>query len=157
MNEVIENKKKCEILAERINSLFYGDIISHKQIAMLIKEEYPSARYFSTIQKTKKILLKKYNKIIENISGDGYRVVEPDDFVEKSLKCYKRGFNSMKKGSDILVNSPTKDMTPEGREAHRRVTDRVIVLNASIMGATVELKELSKKSHPMDVARIGRR
>lgn len=157
MNEVIENKKKCEILAERINSLSYGDIISHKQIAMLIKEEYPSARYFSTIQKTKKILLKKYNKIIENISGDGYRVVEPDDFVEKSLKCYKRGFNSMKKGSDILVNSPTKDMTPEGREAHRRVTDRVIVLNASIMGATVELKELSKKSHPMDVARIGRR
>lgn len=157
MNEIIENKKKCEILAERINSLFYGDIISHKQIAMLIKEEYPSARYFSTIQKTKKILLKKYNKIIENISGDGYRVVNPDDFVEKSLKCYKRGFNSMKKGSDILVNSPTKDMTPEGREAHRRVTDRVIVLNASIMGATVELKELSKKSHPMDVSRVGRR
>lgn len=157
MNEVIENKKKCEILAERINSLSYEDIISHKQIATLIKEEYPSARYFSTIQKTKKILLKKFNKIIENISGDGYRVVEPDDFVEKSLKCYKRGFNSMKKGSDILVNSPTKDMTQEGREAHRRVTDRVIVLNASIMGARVELKELSKKSHPMDVARIGRR
>lgn len=157
MNEVIENKKKCEILAERINSLSYGDIISHKQIATLIKEEYPSARYFSTIQKTKKILLKDFNKIIENISGDGYRVVSPDDFVEKSLKCYKRGFNSMKKGSDILVNSPTKDMTPEGREAHRRVTDRVIVLNASIMGATVELKELSKKSHPMDVARVGRR
>lgn len=157
MNEIIENKKKCEILAERINSLSYGDIISHKQIAALIKEEHPSARYFSTIQKTKKILLKKYNKIIENISGDGYRVVNPDDFVEKSLKCYKRGFNSMKKGSDILVNSPTKDMTPEGREAHRRVTDRVIVLNASIMGATVELKELSKKSHPMDVSRVGRR
>jgi hypothetical protein len=157
MNEVIENKKKCEILAERIDSLSYGDIISHKQIATLIKEEYPSARYFSTIQKTKKILLKDFNKIIENISGDGYRVVNPDDFVEKSLKCYKRGFNSMKKGSDILVNSPTKDMTPEGREAHRRVTDRAIVLNASIMGATVELKELSKKSHPMDVARIGRR
>ena len=150
MNEIKENKKKCEILAERIASLSYGDILSHGQIAKLIDEKYPSPRYFSTIQKAKKILLSEYNKIIENISGDGYRVVNPDDFVEKSLKCYKRGFNSMKKGSDILVNSPTKDMTPEGRAAHRRVSDRVVILNASIMGATVELKELSKKSHPMD-------
>ena len=157
MNELIENKKKSEILAEMIDSLPYGGSISHSRIANVICEKYPSARYFSTIQKCKKILLKKYNKIIESINGDGYRVVNPDDFVENSLKYYKRGFNSMKKGNDILVNSPTKDMTPEGRAAHRRVSDRVVILNASIMGARVELKELSKKSHPMDMSRIGRK
>lgn len=157
MNEIIENKKKSEVLAEMIASLNYGDVVSHRQISTLICEKHPSPKYFSTVGKAKKILLKEYNKVIESINGDGYRVVNPDDFVEKSLKYYKRGFNSMKKGNDILVNSPTKDMTPEGRAAHRRVSDRVVVLNASIMGARVELKELSKKTHPMDAARIGRK
>lgn len=55
MNEIIENKKKSEILAEKIATLNYGDIITHKQIADVIKEEYPSTKYSSTIQKARKV------------------------------------------------------------------------------------------------------
>ena len=32
MNEIVENKKKSEILAEKINELSYGDVITNKQI-----------------------------------------------------------------------------------------------------------------------------
>ena len=97
MNEIIDNRKKSEILAEKINELNYGDVISHEQIASLIEEDYPSNKYTSTIAKAKKMLLKKYSKTIENIVGDGYRLVNPDDFVQQSLKHYKRGFNEMQK------------------------------------------------------------
>ena len=54
-------------MAERLNELNYGDFISHEQIASIIEEDYPSNKYSTTIAKTKKILLKKYNKTIENI------------------------------------------------------------------------------------------
>ena len=113
MNEVLDNKKKSEILAEKIKELHYGDIISHEQISKIISEEYPSNKYTTTIAKTRKILLKE-SVCLENIIGDGYRIVEPDNFVEQSLKHYKRGVNEMQKGYETLEYAPTKDMTPEG-------------------------------------------
>ena len=63
MNEVIGNKKKSEILAEKINELNYGDVITHQQIASIIEEDYPSNRYASTIAKAKKLLLILYNSL----------------------------------------------------------------------------------------------
>lgn len=148
MNEVIENKKKSEILAEKINEMNYGDVITHKQIASIIEEDYPSNKYSTTIAKTKKILLKKYNKTLECIIGDGYRVTDPDDFVNQSLKHYKRGFNEMRKGYEVLEYAPTKDMTKEGRDTYRRVHDRAITLAAAMKGASVELRTLGQKKHP---------
>ena len=37
MNEIIENKKKSEILAEKIATLNYGDIITHKQMRYMLR------------------------------------------------------------------------------------------------------------------------
>lgn len=89
-----------------------------------------------------------YNKAIENIPGDGYRITDPDDFVQQSLKHYKRGFNEMKKGYDTLTYAPVKDMTVEGRDTYMRVHDRAITLQAAMKGASVELKTLGQKKHP---------
>lgn len=152
MNEIIENKKKSEILAEKIDELNYGDFISHEQISTVIEEPYGSNKYASTIAKAKKVLLKKYNKAIENIPGDGYRITNPDDFVQQSLKHYKRGFNEMQKGYDHLEYAPIKDMTPEGRNTYMRVHDRAIILQASMKGVKAELKTLSgKRKRPLAI------
>lgn len=154
MNEVLNNKKKSEILADEISKLHYGDILSHDQIASMIDVEYPSNKYRSEITKTRKILLKK-GIVLESISGDGYRLVEPDNFVDHSLKHYKRGFNEMQKGYEILENAPTKNMNKEGLDTYRRVYDRAVSLAASMKGVSVELKTLSgKKKHPMAVENI---
>ena len=40
MNELLQNKKKSEVLVEKIKTLHYGDIITHEQIANAIEEEY---------------------------------------------------------------------------------------------------------------------
>lgn len=157
MNELIENKKKSEILADEIRKMKYGEFISHQEISQIIDEPYPSNKYTSTIAKVKRILLKSYNIAIENIIGDGYRLIDPDDFVQQSLKHYKRGFNEMQKGSDTLQYAPTKDMTPEGRTIYRRVYDRAVTLQAAMKGAAVELKTLGQRNHPMSVENIGRR
>lgn len=157
MNEIIENRKKSEVLADKIATLNYGDVILHSQIAEAIGEAYKTNKYTSTIAKTRKILLKR-GICLENIPGDGYRVVEPDNFVDQSLKHYKRGFNEMQKGHDTLEHAPTKNMTPEGLEVYRRVHDRAVILAASMKGTSIELKMLGeKKKHPMSPELVGRR
>lgn len=156
MNEVIGNKKKSEILAEKINELNYGDVITHQQIASIIEEDYPSNRYASTIAKAKKLLLKKYNKTLENITGDGYRLTSPGDFVQQSLKHYKRGFTEMQKGYDTLTYAPTKDMSKEEIDVYRRVHDRAVILQASMKGVSVELKTLGEKRHPMAIENMSK-
>lgn len=153
MNEVLQNKKKSEILAEEIKKLDYGTIIPHMTISSIIKEDYPSNKYTTTISKARKILLQK-GIVLENIVGDGYRIVEPDNIVDQSLKHYKRGFNEIKKGNDTLEYAPTKDMSPEGREVYRRVHDRSVTLAAHLKGVSVELKTLKEKRHPMSVENV---
>lgn len=153
MNELLKNKKKSEILAEEIKKLNYGDVITHEQIAKAIEEDYPSNKYTSTIAKARKILAKD-GIYLENIIKDGYRVVEPDNVVEHSLKHYKRGFNEIQKGYDTLANAPVKNMTAEGRETYRRVYDRAVTLSASMKGAAVELKTLGEKKHPFAIENI---
>ena len=57
MNEVLNNKKKSEVLAEKIKELRYGDIISHRQISVIIDENYPSNKDTTTSSKAIKSLL----------------------------------------------------------------------------------------------------
>lgn len=155
MNEVLNNKKKSEVLAEKLMEMNYGDIIKHEQIAEVINVKYPSNTYTSTIAKTRRILLKN-GRCLENIVGDGYRILQPDGFVDHSLKHYKRGFNEMKKGYETLVNAPTKDITTEGRNTYRRVHDRAVTLDAAMRGASVELKTLGERNHPMSIENVNR-
>lgn len=144
MNELIENKKKSEILAETIASMSYGDVITHKEIENIIEEKYGSSKYRSELSRAKRILLKEHNKCIESIRGDGYRIISPDDFTTESLRHYRRGFNSLQRGADVLENAPVKDMTADGVAAYRRVYDRSVLLLASMKGAQTELKVLAR-------------
>lgn len=147
MNEV-KGKKKSEILAEKISGMNYGDDILHSEIAAIIQEPYHSQRFNSIVQQSKKILLTEYSKNLESVRGVGYRISYPDDFTNASQKYVKRGVNAIRKSEKILTHAPVKDMSEEGRTTYRRVHDRVVILNAAIQGASVEVKMLSKKAHP---------
>ena len=98
MNEVIENKKKSEVLAEKIIELNYGDVLTHEQIASLIKEDYPSNKYTSTIAKAKKILLKKYNKTIccqfvcDHLHRRMLTTFNYEDICKRDFYCRKRKY-----------------------------------------------------------------
>lgn len=156
MNELIESRKKSEILAEEISMREYGEAITHEEISKLIDEEYGTYKYNSEISRAKKIALKKYNRCIESVRGDGYRVVKPDDFTSHSLKHYKRGFNELQKGKDVLDNAPTGDMTPDGLTTFRRVYDRSVLLISSMQGAKAELVSLTREKSPFSPDRINR-
>lgn len=148
-----KNKTKTEILAEEIQALEYGTIITHQQISTLICEDYGTNKYSATIAKARKILLKQ-GICLENIISEGYRIVVPDNFTDQALKCYKSGFRQMKKGFQTLEHAPTKHMSREGLETYRRVHDRAISLNASMRGASLELRTLAEKKHPFAIENL---
>lgn len=156
MNEIIKNKKKSEVLAEALAKTGYGHVIMHDEISRIIQEPYPSQKYLAVVQQAKKILLNKYGMIIESIRGDGYRTIEPDNYVANSLRHYKRGFNEFKKGATTLERAPQDKMSPEARDTYRHVNDRSRMLYASLKGAVVELKTLSEKKHPFLPENISR-
>ena len=151
MNELLNNQKKSEILVKEIFKIkIWGYYFTYSEIAR-IDVKYPSNKYKSMIRSTRKMLMHK-GIILENIVGDGYRLIQPDNFVDQSLKHYKRGFNEMQKGYDTLDVAPTEKMTQAGLVRYRRVHDRAVTIAASMKGLSVELKELSgKKQHPLTI------
>lgn len=149
MNMLIKNSKtRSEVLFEQISSLSYGDVISHQNIEKIIGVPHGSQKYNAIIQKVKRLLSSKTGKILENIRKEGYRIVTPDDYVDQSLKHYKRGFKEIEKATKTLSYAPVSDMSEEGRSIYRRVNDRAAMLHASMKGTMVELKTLGKKNHP---------
>ena len=147
-NEVIGNKTVAEVLAEEFDRLPYGTLVEHTEIENIIGLSRDSGKYRSTITKARKLLMKNH-KLLENIKGQGYRVLEPDDTVDLALSHYKKGFNEIKKGQKVLDSAPINDMSAEGRATYRRVYDRAVILDAATKGAVVEIKELAnKKPHP---------
>ena len=150
MNKLVNNKKKSEILCEHILGLNYGEVLLHQDIEQIIGENHTSNTYKTIISQTKNLLLKN-RRAIESIKGQGYRVVEPDRFVDLSLNHYQRGFKEFKKGTNTLNSAPVKDMSNEGQIIYQRVSDRAAILQASMNGVSVELKTLATKEHPFAV------
>lgn len=155
MEKMIGEKRQSEVLCDVIRGMEYGEQITHTTISGIIGEKAGGTKYYSVIQKARKMLLEDYKVCLENVREIGYRVTMPDDFVKVSLNEYKSGFKRIKKGASVLQNAPVENMSEEGREAHRHVYDRTVQLDAFLNGVNVELKTLAnKKPHPFAVAAL---
>lgn len=155
MNQLVENKKKWELLYDRIKTMEYGDIISHDDISSVIGESYDSKNYHSIINRARKELLKA-SKAIESVRGQGYRVLMPSDYAFESVKTFKQGFNKFQKAKTTLDCTPIKELSVEDLKVHRNVCDRVSVLHAHLSGAKTELNLLAKKSSAYLPENVGR-
>lgn len=144
MNELINNQEKWLLLYNHIIPLNYDDTIYHDEISKIIEETTSSSKYYSIINKTKKELLKA-GKTIKAIPGQGYTIVNPDDYTDLSLKHIKSGFKQIDKGYEVLQYAPTQHMSQEGLQTYRRVSDRAMSLRAMVAGGCTELKLLNKK------------
>jgi len=146
MNELIKKEEKWKLLYDRILLMQYGETLLHKEIETIIQENknINESKYFSIIAKTKRELL-KVSKTIKSVTGQGYQVVNPDDYTDLSLKHIKSGFKQVDKGYNILQFAPVNQMSKEGLQRHRHVSDRAMSLQAMMAGGCTELKLLNKK------------
>lgn len=137
-----------EELVDFMSTYEYGTVFEHNAISHMLDVPKNSTKYKTSITKLKKLMLEK-GKMLENIRGVGYRIVNPSDYAGKAINQYKLGFNRLTKGEKILNYTPVNDLSDEDRKVYNEVTDRAVRLNASLAGGIVELNRLNKsKSHP---------
>jgi len=152
MSELINNKKKEEILYDYIINLNYGDTVLHQDIEEIIQENHDSKKYHSIIQKAKRKLLES-SKGLENVKGIGYRVIHPDNYTDLSLKYIKSGYRRIDNGFKVLQYAPVNDMSKEGFERYRHIRDSANRLHAMVAGGCTEIKMLSKNSKLLPTSR----
>lgn len=130
-------------------NLEYGETATHYQLAEIAGVKKNSADYRAIMTRVQKRML-DHGHMIENVRGVGYKVCNPDDYSGVSVKLAVSGAKRIDKGVKVLRNAPVNKMSADGRAKYNTVNDRMMILQAAVTGAKVEITMLeSKRQHPL--------
>ena len=148
----MNRQEAIDSLVKAVEERNYGDILDFKEIGYIIHQEYGTHAYNDILQATKK-RLELAGHMIVNVRGVGYRVLQPDDYTQEGVKRVRQGARRIDRGTKVLNHAPVNDMTQQAREAHNRVNDRMVRLQAAMAGASVEIHMLSTTKNPLLAAK----
>ena len=127
-----------------------GDM--NTEIGEIIELRYGTHAYSDILQTARKRQVTTGHMIV-NVRGIGYKVCRPDDYTGEGVRYMRQGARKIDRGAKIIGHAPVGDMSPEAREAHNRVNDRMMRLQAAMAGASVEIHMLSANKHPLMVTK----
>jgi len=155
MSESTKSEKTIDsgqALADYIEPMDYGTVISYQDIERVTKREWGTPLYYRDISKAKYILESK-GKAIAPIGGKDYQVLYPGDYSAAYVNQVKLASKRIKRGGHILDGAPVRDMSQEERQTFNAVYDFHKRLESRIAGNYVEVVLLSeKKKSPMALA-----
>ena len=140
----MQTNKKVENLVNYVMKKTYGDIIYHQEIAEVIGSQYGTYQYRSIVNSARKKLLEA-GRMIDCIRKSGYKIVEPDNYTDSSVKEVVAGARRIDRGAKIMRHAPVNEMSQAGLESYNKVNDRLHILQAAIAGSKVEITMLSQK------------
>lgn len=144
-------QEKIQNIVSLIMTKNYGDVIKHQDIISLIGERGITQSYRDVINTASRRCIDG-GKMIESVHGVGYRIVNPDEYTEQSIRCVASGAKKIDRGAKILMHAPVRDMSQDGLERYNLVSDKMRVLNAALAGAKVEIRMLnSSRKHPLAI------
>lgn len=144
-------QEKIQKLIEFVFNKNYGDIIPHWEIEQVIGEKQKSNKYNAMVGSAKKRLL-KVGKMVENVKGVGYRVVNPDEYTNQAAKLVSSGARRIDHGAKVLENAPVSEMSPSGVQVYNVMSDKMKILQAAVTGSRVEANLLTeKRKHPLSL------
>lgn len=145
----MNRKEAIDSLVQAVEDRDYGDVLNFGEIGSIIGQRYGSMAYNTILQAARKRLITAGHMIV-NVRGVGYKVCNPDSYTGEGVRYMRQGARKIDRGAKILSHAPVNDMSPEAREAHNRVNDRMTRLQAAMAGASVEIHMLSTKTaHPL--------
>ena len=121
-------KNAIEIVLQRFDNEGYGIMFSDEEILLMLELEKPKVGTYDTFQKfnleklsqlegLKKALLEEQNLCLENVKGNGYMLMHPDDQVMKtSQKYYRHARKKMNKMVSILTYCDNDALSQEGKQ-----------------------------------------
>ena len=148
----MKRQESIDSLVKAVTERKYGDVLDFKEIGYIIHQEYGTHAYQDILQAARK-RLELAGHMIVNMRGVGYKVLPPDDYTNEGVKRVRQGAKRIDRGAKVLNHAPVNDMTQQAREAHNRVNDRMVRLQAAMAGATVEIHMLGKSQNPLLAAK----
>ena len=135
-------------LVEAVEARGYGEVLNFDEIGGIINQKYGSTTYSDILQAARKRLIAAGHMIV-NVRGIGYKVCAPDNYTGEGVRYMRQGARKIDRGAKIISHAPVNDMSPAAREAHNRVNDRMISLQAAMAGASVEIHMLESRKNPL--------
>ena len=93
----------------------YGSTHTHTEISEILGSPQQENLYYQYVADANEILIPK-GKLIKNIRGVGYLVVNPDDYKEASFDRVKKSKDFLMRACEIAQNAPVDKMTHGERE-----------------------------------------
>lgn len=141
-------KEAIDNLVEAVEARGYGEVLNFDEIGGIINQKYGSTTYSDILQAARKRLIAAGHMIV-NVRGIGYKVCDPDNYTGEGVRYMRQGAQKIDRGAKIISHAPVNDMSPAAREAHNRVNDRMISLQAAMAGASVEIHMLESRKNPL--------
>ena len=148
----MDRKTAIDSLVKAVEDRKYGDILSFDEIGGIINRKHGTMGFNDVLQAARRRLIAAGHMIV-NVRGVGYRVCYPDNYTGEGVRYMRQGARRIDKGAKIINHAPVNDMSPEAREAHNRVSDRMTRLQAAMAGASVEIHMLSNSKNPLLTAK----
>ena len=148
----MNRQEAIDNLVKAVKERNYGDVLTFDSIGYIIGQKHGTMKYQDILQTAKK-RLELAGHMIVNVRGVGYKVLQPDDYTKEGVKRVRQGARRIDRGAKVLNHAPVNDMTQQAREAHNRVNDRMVRLQAAMAGASVEIHMLSTAKNPLLAAK----
>lgn len=145
-------KEAIDTLVKAVEERGYGDILNFDEIGGIINQKHGTMAYNDILQSARKRLIAAGHMIV-NVRGVGYKVCEPDGYTGEGVRYMRQGARRIDRGAKILTHAPVNEMSQAAREAHNRVNDRMISLQAAMAGASVEIHMLESRRNPLLTAK----
>ena len=148
----MNRKEAIENLVKAVKERDYGEILTNDVIGGIINQKHGTVKYNDILQAARK-QLELAGHMIVNVRGIGYKVSVPDSYTGEGVRYMRIGAKRIDRGAKILAHAPVNSMSQQAREAHNRVNDRMVRLQAAMAGASVEIHMLETSKNPLLMAK----
>lgn len=148
----MNRKEAIDSLVKAVGERDYGDVLNFDEIGGIINQKHGTMQYNDILQAARKRLIAAGHMIV-NVRGIGYKVCPPDGYTGEGVRYMRQGARRIDRGAKILSHAPVNDMSPQARETHNRVNDRMVRLQAAMAGASVEIHMLNTSKNPLLTAK----
>lgn len=123
-----------------------GQVLDYGMLDAVLGRSFLDSR--TPIYRARRELFATHNRLLANVSSRGYRIIEPDEHEGVARDHIRRGQRQISTATTIVVETPRKGMSPEGR----RSLDALQVHLVTVERATKALNRRIEGRTPADEA-----
>lgn len=130
MSGQVMRHPEWRLIVDALSARDYGTEITHAEMSAITGLAYPSVRYFQQVTKAKRRLLSEWSREMETLSGQGYRLVKPDEFHARARRQVVFAGRRLRRGASVLVAAPQHLLTDEQNSRNANALAKIGALEA---------------------------